>query len=282
MAHVIQTLVPGLAFPEGPRWHDGRLWFSDIHGLDIIATDLGGRVEKIGAIAESPSGLGWTAEGKLLVVSMNNRLLLRREASGFVVHADLSSLANGPCNDMVVTPTGRAYVGNFGFDMWGGAARAPASIIKVEPDGSASIAADGLEFPNGCVITPDGKALIVAESYAGRLTRFDIASDGSLINRRLFADLPGVVPDGICLDAEGAVWVGHARAPQCLRVLDGGKIDTIVHTAEGRHVYACMLGGADRRTLLMCTSATRGPDSATARTGRIEFTHVDIPGAGSP
>ena len=282
MTHVVQALVPGLAFPEGPRWRDGKLWFSDIHGLDIIASDLGGRREVIASVAESPSGLGWTADGKLLAVSMNNRRLLRMEAEGFVLHADLSSLANGPCNDMVVTPAGRAYVGNFGFDMWAGAARAPASIIKVEPDGSAAIAADGLEFPNGMVITPDGKSLIVAESYANRLTRFDIAADGSLSNRRIFADLPGVVPDGICLDAEGAVWVGHARAPQCLRVFDGGKIDTIIHTAEGRHDYACMLGGAERRTLLLCTSATRGPDSATARTGRIEFTHVDVPGAGWP
>jgi sugar lactone lactonase YvrE len=282
MPNVVQTLVPKLAFPEGPRWHDGRLWFSDIHGLDITATDTGGRTEKIGTVADGPSGVGWTADGKLLVVSMNNRKLLRQEAGGFVVHADLSSLANGPCNDMVVTPSGRAYVGNFGFDMWAGAARAPASIIKVEPDGTASIAADGLEFPNGTVITPDGKSLIVAESYANRLTRFDIAPDGSLTNRRLFADLPGVVPDGICLDAEGAVWVGHARAPQCLRVLEGGEIDTIVHTAEGHHVYACMLGGADRKTLFLCTSEVRGPDSATARKGRIEFTQVEIPGAGWP
>jgi len=282
MPHVLQTLVPGLAFPEGPRWHDGRLWFSDIHGLNIIASDLGGRHETIAIIAESPSGLGWTADGKLLAVSMNNRKLLRLEETGFVTHADLSSLANGPCNDMVVTPTGRAYVGNFGFDMWAGAARAPASIIKIEPDGRASIAADGLEFPNGMVITPDGKSLIVAESYANRLTRFDIAADGSLTNRKIFADLPGVVPDGICLDAEGAVWVGHARAPQCLRVFDGGRIDTVVQTAPGHHVYACALGGAERRTLLLCTSEVRGPESATARKGRIEFTHVDIPGAGWP
>jgi sugar lactone lactonase YvrE len=282
MPHVVQTLVPKLAFPEGPRWHDGRLWFSDIHGLDVIATDLGGRWERIATIAASPSGLGWTAGGKLLVVAMNERKLLRGEDGGFVTHADLAALAMGPCNDMVVTASGRAYVGNFGFDMWAGAARAPASIIRVEPDGSASIAADGLEFPNGSVITPDGKSLIVAESYANRLTRFDIAADGSLTNRRIFADLPGVVPDGICLDAEGAVWVGHARAPQCLRVFEGGKIDTIVHTGEGRHVYACMLGGADRRTLFLCTSSVRGPDSATARQGRIEFTHVDVAGAGWP
>ena len=282
MTHVVQTLVPGLAFPEGPRWHDGRLWFSDIHGLEISATDLGGRREVIGTIAASPSGLGWTADGKLLVVSMNDRKLLRQEAAGFVVHADLAPFANGPCNDMVVDAAGRAYVGNFGFDMWAGAPRAPASILRVDPDGTVAIAANNLEFPNGMVVTPNGKNLIVAESYANRLTHFDIAADGSLINRRLFADLPGVVPDGICLDAEGAVWVGHARAPQCLRVFDGGRIDTVVHTGEGRHVYACMLGGAERRTLLMCTSATRGPESAIARNGRIEFTHVDVPGAGWP
>lgn len=282
MSHVVQTLVPKLAFPEGPRWHDGKLWFSDIHGLDITATDTGGRTEKIGTIAESPSGLGWTTDGKLLVVSMNNRKLLRQEPSGFVVHADLASLAKGPCNDMVVAPTGRAYVGNFGYDLWNGAARAPATIIKVEPDGSASIAAADLEFPNGSVITPDGKHLIVAESYANRLTKFDIAADGTLTNRKLFADLPGVVPDGICLDAEGAIWVGHARAPQCLRVFEGGRIDTIVHTGEGHHVYACMLGGAERKTLYLCTSEVRGPESATARKGRIEFTHVAVPGAGCP
>jgi len=282
MPHVVQTLVPKLAFPEGPRWHDGRLWFSDIHGLDVIATDLGGRAEVIARVAESPSGLGWTREGKLLCVSMNDRRLLRQEAGGFVTHADLAPFAGGPCNDMVVDAAGAAYVGNFGFDMWAGAARKPAGIIRVAPDGTATLAADGLEFPNGMVITPDGKALIVAESYANRLSRFDIAADGSLTNRRLFADLPGVVPDGICLDAEGAVWVGHARAPQCLRVFDGGRIDTVVHTAEGRHVYACMLGGAERRTLFLCTSAVRGPESATARQGRIEFTHVDVPGAGWP
>ena len=164
MTHVVQTLVTRLAFPEGPRWHDGRLWFSDIHGLEISATDLGGRREVIGTIAASPSGLGWTADGKLLVVSMNDRKLLRQEAAGFVVHADLAPFANGPCNDMVVDAAGRAYVGNFGFDMWAGAPRAPASILRVDPDGTVAIAANNLEFPNGMVVTPNGKNLIVAES----------------------------------------------------------------------------------------------------------------------
>ncbi len=278
----VRTLLAGLAFPEGPRWHDGRLWFSDIHGLDITAVGLDGRAEKIATIAASPSGLGWMADGTLLAVSMNDRRLLRLEAAGFVTHADLSTVAGGPCNDMVVLPSGRAYVGNFGFDMWAGAPQAPAALLRVEPDGSASVAADSLSFPNGIVVTPDGRGLIVAESYAGRLTRFDIAADGSLSGRRVFAELPGVVPDGICLDADGAVWVAHARAPQCLRVLDGGRIDTIVHTAEGRHVYACMLGGPDRTTLFLCTSAVRGPESATARQGRIEITEVTVPGAGWP
>lgn len=282
MADSVHTLLEGLAFPEGPRWHNGKLWFSDIHGGSVSAVDARGKAETIAEVAESPSGLGWTRDGKLLVVSMNNRKLLRLDAGGLAEVADLSALAGGPCNDMVVDAGGCAYVGNFGFDMWAGAPRQPGGIIRVAPDGKCTLAAKELDFPNGMVITPDGKGLIVAETYGNRLTRFDIAADGSLGNRRVFSELPGVLPDGICLDAEGAVWVGHARANQCLRVFEGGRIDRIVRPAEGRHVYACMLGGEDRRTLFLCTAAVRGPESRTARQGRIEFASVDVPGAGWP
>ncbi len=282
MSAKVETLLDGLAFPEGPRWHDGKLWFSDIHGGVVRAVELSGRAELIAEVAEQPSGLGWTTDNKLLVVSMNDRRLLRMDDGALRPYADLSALATGPCNDMVVDAHGRAYVGNFGFDMFAGAERKPAGIVRVDPDGRCTLAADGLDFPNGMTITPDGGALIAAESYGNRLTRFDIAEDGTLSGRRVFAELPGVVPDGICLDAEGAVWVAHARANQALRVLDGGRIAQTVSVPEGRAVYACALGGADRRTLFLCTSAVRGPESRDAKQGRIEIARVDVAGAGWP
>lgn len=282
MSTKVETLLDGLAFPEGPRWHDGRLFFSDIFGGCVRALELSGRAELIAEVAERPSGLGWTADNKLLVVSMNDRKLLRMEEGKLSPHADLAPFAAGPCNDMVVDAQGHAFVGNFGFDMFGGAERRPAAIIGVEPDGTASIAADGLDFPNGMAIAPDGASLIAAESYGQRLTRFDLGPDGTLSNRRVFAQFDDVVPDGICLDAEGAVWVAHARANQALRVFEGGRIAETVTVAEGRHVFACALGGEDRRTLFLCTSAVRGPESREAKQGRIEIARVAVPGAGWP
>jgi sugar lactone lactonase YvrE len=282
MSIKVETLLDGLAFPEGPRWHDGRLFFSDLFAGTVRAVELSGRAELIAEIAERPSGLGWTPDNKLLVVSMNDRKLLRMEEGSLRLHADLAPFATGPCNDMVVDAQGRAFVGNFGFDMFGGAERRQAAVMRVEADGVASIAADGLDFPNGMVIPPDGGSLIVAESYGNRLTRFDLAPDGTLSNRRPFAELPGVVPDGICLDAEGAVWVAHARANQAVRVLQGGRIVETVTVAEGRAVFACALGGEDRRTLFLCTSAAPGPDSRAANQGRIEIARVAVPGAGWP
>jgi sugar lactone lactonase YvrE len=277
-----ETLLDGLRFPEGPRWHDGRLWFSDMYGPVVRAMDPSGRSEIVAEVAGHPSGLGWTADGRLLVVSMNDRRLLRMEDGALRPFADLSAFAGGPCNDMVVDGAGRAYVGNFGFDMFGGAERRTAAIVRVDPDGTATVAADGFEFPNGTVITPDGRSLIVAESYGHRLTRFDVAEDGSLSGRRLFAELGDIVPDGICLDAEGAVWVANPRSNQAFRVFEGGRIAGTVEVAEGRGVYACALGGADRRTLFLCTSTALGPDAATGRHGRIEAASVAVPGAGWP
>ncbi len=282
MSGNVETLLEGLAFPEGPRWHDDRFWFSDIFAETVCTVDLSGGTEVIAEVAARPSGLGWTTCNELLVVSMNDRQLLRMEDGALCPFTDLSAFATGPCNDMVVDGRGRAYIGNFGFDMFGGAERRPGAIIGVDVDGTVSLAAAELDFPNGMVVTPDGRALIAAESYGNRLSRFTIAVDGTLVDRRLFAELDNVVPDGICLDAEGAVWVADARANRALRVLDGGRIAQTVTVAEGRAVYACALGGPDRQTLLLCTSAARGPESRVVRQGRIEMTRVAVRGAGWP
>jgi sugar lactone lactonase YvrE len=199
-----------------------------------------------------------------------------------VVHADLSALAPGACNDMVVDSTGRAYVGNFGFDMYAGATPAPTCVIAVEPDGSARVAADDLSFPNGSIITPDGATLLVGESMAGRIRAFDIDADGGLSNPRVWAKLEGATVDGMCLDAEGAVWAACPFTGRVLRVREGGEV---VDEVKGSHpgAFACMLGGDDRTTLYLCTAPTHIPDEArAARGGRIEAVAVDVPGAGLP
>ena len=278
----LEVLLSGLTFPEAPRWRGDRLWFSDFYSYRVMSVGLDGRDDTHAEVPGRPSGLGWTADGDLLVVSMLDKRLLRQRGGKLETHADLSAFATGPCNDMVVDERGRAWVGIFGYDRHAGESPRTTCIAFISETGAVIEAADEVMFPNGMVITPDGKSLIVGETFAHRLTKFDIEPDGRLVNRRVFAQMEGVAPDGICLDAEGAVWVGHARAPQCLRVFEGGRIDTIVHTGEGHHVYACMLGGAERKTLFLCTSEVRGPESATARKGRIEFTQVAVPGAGWP
>ena len=198
------TLVDGLSFGEGPRWREGRLWLSDMHAHQVITVDNEGNVQVVVEVPNRPSGLGWLPGGDLLIVSMRDRRVLRYDGAKLHDHADLSKLASFDCNDMVVDGGGRAYVGNFGFDLHGGEAPKAAELICVEPDGSARVVADDLLFPNGTVITPDGETLIVGESFGGRLTAFDIAIDGSLGNKRTWAELPeGAVPDGICLDSQG-------------------------------------------------------------------------------
>jgi sugar lactone lactonase YvrE len=278
---MLDVLLDELTFPEGPRWHDGRLWFSDFYSYRVIAVDLQGRAETIAEVPQQPSGLGWDADGALLAVSMLDRRLLRIKGGEQQLVADLSALATGPCNDMVVDRFGRAYVGNFGFDRHQGETPRPASLARVDPDGRIERAADDLMFPNGTVITPDGGTLVVAETMANRLTAFSIGADGSLAQRRLFGQLDGCFPDGICLDAEGAVWVADARGSRVLRVFEGGRIEQTVATSE-RGAYACMLGGEDGRTLFICTSTGSGPQMAEKRDGRIEFVRVDVPHAGLP
>jgi len=276
-----ETLLDGLTFPEGPRWHDGRLWFSDFYNHRVVAVGPGGAAETIITVPNIPSGLGWLPDGTLLVVSMNDRRLLRVQNGLLVTHGDLSTIAGGPCNDMVVDAKGRAYVGNFGYERFKGEDARSAKLARVDPDGTVSVVADDLLFPNGSVITPDGATLIVGESMGNRLTAFDIGADGALSSRRVWADTPGVVPDGICLDQEGAIWVADPRSNRVVRVRQGGAIaDTI--PLPDRNAFACMLGGDDRRTLFICTAPASGPDRTGKTDGKIEIERVAVPGAGLP
>ncbi len=276
------TLLDGLCFPEGPRWHDGRLWFSDMHAQRVMAVTPAGSAEVIVETRDWPSGLGWLPDGQLLIVAMRERKLLRFDGHATTEHADLAALASWHCNDMVVDANGRAYVGNFGFDLHAGAGMKPAEILVVEPDGRAALAADDLGFPNGTVITPDGRTLIVAESFAGRLTAFDIAADGALSGRRVWARCPqGVVPDGICLDAEGAIWLASPTSNECIRMREGGEVTDRVGVDRG--AFACMLGGPEGTTLFVATAESSDPDECRRLTsGRIETCAVAVPGAGLP
>ena len=283
MTHpTISPLLDDLVFPEGPRWRDGRLWFSDMHAQEVVAVTPGGEREVVARVPTNPSGLGWLPDGRLLIVSMEDRRLLRREADGSLAeHADLSALATGRCNDMIVDATGRAYVGHFGFDLHGRARFAEASLIAVAPDGRATVAASPLRFPNGTVITPDGGVLVVAETFGRRLTAFDIGDDGALSNRRVWAEL-GVPPDGICLDAEGCIWVAVPRPGGFLRVAEGGEVRARVDL-EGWGGYACMLGGEEGRTLFLLEALTADPAEMSGRgNGRIRTMEVDAPRAGLP
>ncbi len=275
------VLAEGFLFPEGPRWHEGKLWIADMQSRWVLTVDLAGQTEKVTEVSGSPSGLGWLPDGRLLVVSMIDRRLLRLDREGLAEAADLSRLASYHCNDLVVDRQGRAYVGNFGFDFAAGAPLSPAEVILVMPDGQARVVADDLLFPNGTVITPDGRTLIVAETFGHRLTAFDIEPDGSLASRRVWADLEGAFPDGICLDAEGAVWVAAPEPGVVLRVREGRTITDRVEVST--RPYACMLGGPKRRTLFVCTAKSAVPGRGRRGIGgRIEIVEVEVPGAGLP
>jgi len=278
----LETVLEGLAFPEGPRWHDGRLVFSDQHAQQVLALDpKTGAVEEIVRVAGQPSGLGWTPAGELLISSMLDQKLLRLERNGTLTEvADLSGLARHNCNDMVVSAEGRAYVGSFGFDLDRGEKPVPSVIVAVDPDGHARVVADDMHFPNGSVITPDGRTLIVGETIAGRLTAFTIAPDGSLSDRRIWAQLDGALPDGICLDEDGAVWIACPLSRRCLRVREGGEVLEEIATEQA--AFACMLGGDDRRTLFVCTSEMAlNTETVKTRPGRIRAQRVDVAGVPS-
>ncbi|HXF45479.1 MAG TPA: SMP-30/gluconolactonase/LRE family protein [Burkholderiaceae bacterium] len=276
------VIADGFVFPEALRWHTGSLWFSDMLDGKVFRLGADGRPQLVVEVAQQPSGLGWLPDGALLVVSMIDRRLLRYDGGPLTTLADLSALAPFHCNDMVVDAAGRAYVGNFGFDLPSQAPPAPTVLLLVTPEGRARAVADGLLFPNGCAITPGGGTLIVAETFGARLTAFSIAADGSLGNRRTWAELPGASPDGICLDAEGAVWVASPTARAVLRVREGG---TITHRVPVQtQAIACTLGGADRRTLYVATGhvSFNREKARRYRSGRIEAVRVDVPGAGLP
>jgi sugar lactone lactonase YvrE len=299
----VRTVLDGMSYLECPRWHDGRLYVSDFYTQQVLAVDLDGGGGAAGAdviarVPGQPSGLGWMPDGSMLVVSMRDRRILRVPDGGGEpeAHADLSHLAPWHLNDMVVDEAGRAYVGNFGFDLMSGATIRATCVVRVDPDGSATIAADDVRFPNGTVIFPDGRTLVVAETLAGRLTAFDVGDDGSLANRRVWAQLSpapdtddigeliaagGVAPDGIALDAEGAIWVADAIGARVLRVREGGEI--LEEIAPGTGVFACGLGGADGRTLVMCAAPSFAEhERRDAREAQLLACEVDVPRAGLP
>jgi sugar lactone lactonase YvrE len=270
----VKTLLTGLAMGESPRWHEGRLWFSDWGAQEIIAVDAEGKSEVILSVPFAlPFCIDWLPDGRLLVVNGRAGLLLRREPDGsLVTHADLTGIANQGWNEIVVDGRGNIYV-NGGLGI----------IALVTPDGRAQQVADGIAFPNGMAITPDNQTLIIAESHGKKLTAFDIAADGTLSNRRIWASVDGY-PDGVCIDAEGAVWYGDVPNKRCVRVREGGEVLQAIHLDRG--CFACMLGGADRRTLFLVATEWRGmehiPEVVQARTGQVLTFATPAPSAGWP
>ena len=287
--------LSGYSFLEAPRWHQGRLWLSDFYTHQVIAVGMDGKVEKIATVPGQPSGLGWLPDGRLLVVSMLDRKLMRQEKDGsLAVHADLSGVATGHLNDMVVDKQGRAYVGNFGFDLMGGGQVSTAKLACVAPDGTVTVAAEAMHFPNGSMITPDGKTLIVAETTGNRISAFDIAPGGALGPRRDWATfgpvpsglslaevLPQVkmAPDGATLDAEGAVWAADALGQRVLRVAQGGKVLQEIRSPN-LGLFACTLGGPDGKTLFVCAAPDFNEHARKdAREAEVWTVQVAVPGA---
>lgn len=280
----VQILLSGLAMGESPRWHEHRLWFSDWGTQEIIAVDLNGNSEVVVRVPFGlPFSIDWLPDGRLLIVSGSEGLLLRREPDGLLAtHTDLRGLSEKSWNEIVVDGRGNAYVNGGAFDPETGGI-APGIITLITPDGSARQVADGIAFPNGMAVTPDNSTLIIAESDGKKLSAFDIAGDGSLSNRRVWADLDGY-PDGICIDAESAVW--HADVPnkRCVRVREGGEVMQTVKLDQG--CFACMLGGEYKTTLFLIAAEFRGMENmlegARERTGQVLTIEAPVPGVGWP
>ncbi|WP_037568965.1 SMP-30/gluconolactonase/LRE family protein [Phaeacidiphilus oryzae] len=287
-------MLSGFAFTEAPRWRDGRLWFSDFYqGRVFSAAEDGSDLRVEAVVEEQPGGLGWLPDGRLLIVSMRDQRILRREADGtLAVHADLAGRMLGYANDMVVDAAGRAWVGGFGYDLMGGAPLAPSGLLRVDPDGSVREVADDLWFPNGMVLTPDG-TLLVNETFGNRISAFAVDAAGELGDRRVwarFGDLPVereflkmvpelvVSPDGCCLDAEGALWIADATGGRLLRIAEGGTITEEIR--PGTNVYACALGGSDGRTLFACAAPDFFEEARrAAREATILSIEVAVPAA---
>ena len=276
-----QILMTGIAFGESPRWHDGRLWFSDWAAQEVIALDVDGNSEVITKVESFPFCIDFLPDGRLLVVHSADRALLRREADGtLVTQADLEPISGFPWNEVATDSRGNAYLNNIGFDFPGGEF-APGLVALVTPDGEARLVAEGLAFPNGMVVTPDDSTLIVAESYGNCLTAFDIGDDGALSNRRVWAASGEDNPDGICLDAEGAVWYADVGHQHCVRVAEGGEVLQTIGLDRGG--FACALGGDDLRQLFIV--ATRwDPENIGSgeRTGQVLVVEVAVPGIARP
>jgi sugar lactone lactonase YvrE len=272
------TLLKDLALVESPRWHDNRLVFSDWGAGEVLAADLDGGRELITPIEAMPFCLDRLPDGRLLIVA-GHQLLVHESGGSLSPYADLGSLSTKPWNDIVTDGRGNTYVNNIGFDFPEGE-YAPGLIALIKPDGTAHQAADGLAFPNGMAVPPDNATLIVAESYGGVLSAYDIAADGDLSNRRVWADLQGAAPDGICIDAEGAVWFAEVPGRRCVRVREGGEVLQMITSELG--CFACMLGGPEGTTLFVTAAAW--PDAMTpgSRTGRILKAEVSVPHAGWP
>jgi sugar lactone lactonase YvrE len=279
-----EVLIEGVAFGESPRWHDGRLWFSDWGAQEVLAVDEEGNREVVVRVEfpAFPMCIDFAADGGLLVVAGRGGQLMRLEPDGSLrSYADLGRLSASPWNDIVVDRVGNAYVNNVGFDFPGGQF-APGTLAIVSPDGTARQVADGFAFPNGIAITPDDRTLIIAESYAERLTGFGIDDDGGLRDRRVWAETPGDHPDGICIDSEGAVWYADVGNRRCVRVREGGEVLDTVECDRG--CFACMLGGPDGSTLFIVAQNWRGPESMRqgARTGQVLTVPAPAPRAGRP
>ena len=278
-----RLVTEGLAFGESPRWHEGRLWLCNWGTGEIVAVNEDGNSEVMLTVpAVLPYSIDWLPDGRLLVVSGREGLLLRQEADGtLATHADLRGLSKNPWNEIVVDGRGNIYVNGGGPAPAAGEYFGPGTIVLIMPDGAVRQVADNIAFANGMAVTPDNKTLILAESHGNRLTAFDIAADGSLSNRRVWADLDGY-PDGICLDAEGAVWYADVPNKRCVRVREGGEVLQIVTVDRG--CFACMLGGADRRTLFIVAAEWRGFEHmvSDARTGQVLSIEAPAPGAGWP
>lgn len=277
-----QLLMSGIAFGESPRWHDDRLWFADWAAEELIAVDLSGRSEVVAHVHSFPFCLDWLPTGELLVVSAAQRRLLKLESGAFSTYGNLKPISDKGWNEIVIDGRANAYVNGGGFDLMAGEPFAPGLVALVTPDGVARQVADGIAFPNGMAITPDNSTLIVAESYAARLTAFEIAADGTLSNRRSWAELGEAAPDGICIDASGAVWYADVPHRRCVRVAEGGEVLDLIELDRG--CFSCALGGPDGRTLFMVTREWHGlaGTEQEQRTGQVLMVEAPEPRAGWP
>jgi sugar lactone lactonase YvrE len=271
-----RPIVKGLAFPECPRWHDGQLWFSDQHDGTVYRVAADGTATTVVTVPGGASGLGWLPDGAMLVVSMGECRVLRWSGGDLEHYADLKPFHEWHSNDMLVDARGNAYVGSIGFDYYGGGEPLSSALVRIAPDGSTSLATDGLLCPNGMIVTSDGTTLVVAESLAGRLTSFGLGADGALSDRRVFADLGSLVPDGICRDDDDRVLFASIGRHEVVAVGSDGRLEAVAYTGD-REVIACTLGGPGGTTLFLCTTVSMTAETTMRnRDGQIEVVELAV------